>query len=187
MPWPATSLTSYVSNTVPAIKAFDLNAFQSGITGIINGTYSHKAVSIDSIGGALVTPPIGSLQLTTSNSSTLTPNPTQAVGTFFRDQIPSAWVNVASAGTIIKGVNAKLVTRTGPGVYIVDFNVIIGFPTPAGALAASATIIGSTPAFVNYEVVMFAPTRISVRTYDGITKAAADFSFSLVVYSSSTV
>ena len=184
MAWPATSLTAYVSNTVPAIKAFDLNAFQSGITGIINGIYSHKAVSIDSIGGALVAPPIGSLQLTTSNSSTLTPNPTQAVGTFFRDQIPSAWVNVTSAGTIIKGVNAKLVTRMGPGVYIVDFNVSLGPSLPAGALAASAAIIGGAPAFICYVVNVATPTKITVRTYDGSTALAADFSFSLVVYSS---
>ena len=68
MAWPSTPLTSYVSNTVPAIKAFDLNSFQMGVNGIINGTYSHKAVVIDGTGGTLATPLSGALILTQSIS-----------------------------------------------------------------------------------------------------------------------
>lgn len=71
MAWPSTPLTTYTANTAPAIKAFDLNAFQSGINGIINGTYSLKALVVDGTGGSIVAPTANTLQIGTGAVVTL--------------------------------------------------------------------------------------------------------------------
>jgi hypothetical protein len=42
--WPASPLRTYVANSTPTIKAADLNAFQSGINGIIYGTGDNRAI-----------------------------------------------------------------------------------------------------------------------------------------------
>ena len=79
--WPSSPLTSYLAGGTPAIKAFDLNAFQSAINGIINATYSLLGVVIDGTGGNVVTPVAGAMQVTSSRSgatfpTTPTDNPT---------------------------------------------------------------------------------------------------------------
>lgn len=133
MAWPSTPLTSYVSNTVPAIKAFDLNAFQMGVNGIITGTYSHKGVVVDGLGGALSTPTSGALTLTQSGSSAATPNPTTPLGSFYQNQLMSCVGYIDQAGTIVRGVNIKSVAVV-LGHYEVTFNLNLGVTFPVFAM-----------------------------------------------------
>jgi hypothetical protein len=51
MAWPNTPLTTYVPNSTPAIKAADLNAFQSAINGISAGSTSIAGAVLDGVGG----------------------------------------------------------------------------------------------------------------------------------------
>lgn len=160
MAWPSTPLTSYVSNTVPAIKAFDLNAFQLGVNGIINGTYSHKGVVIDGVGGSLSTPTSGTLTLTQSGSSAVTPNPTTPLGSFYQNQLMSCVGYIDSAGHIVRGVNIKGVT-IAMGIYTVTFNInldggagnypVFAMPIVGGASSyyAHCSIIPGLPSSVN--------------------------------------
>lgn len=69
MACPNTPRTTYIANRTPAIKADDLNAFQSAINGIINGTFSLGSVNIDSTGGNVVTPMPGKLTAQTGDFS----------------------------------------------------------------------------------------------------------------------
>lgn len=50
MAWPLTPLTTYVSSTTPAIKAADLNAFQSAINSLYSGTLTLKSLNVDGTG-----------------------------------------------------------------------------------------------------------------------------------------
>ncbi len=163
MAWPSTPLTSYVSNTVPAIKAFDLNAFQMGVNGIINGTYSHKGLVIDGLGGALSTPTSGALTLTQSGSSIATPNPTIPLGSFHQNQLMSCVGYISSAGTIVRGVNIKSASYVmALGYYLVTFNLnldpgatgtypVFAMPVVGGASSyyAHCSINPANPSSVN--------------------------------------
>ena len=181
MAWPSTPLTSYVSNTVPAIKAFDLNAFQSGVTGIINATYSHKSTVIDGVGGAVVSPASGALVITQNAASKTFPNPILSSGTFYRDNIASAWAIVDNGGVLQKGVNVKGIAHVAAsGIYTIEFNISLGGFTVYD-LPASVTTIQSN-AYANYQQIVATPTKIRVNTFDGPTGAAADFAFCLIVY-----
>jgi hypothetical protein len=182
MAWPSTPLTSYVSNTVPAIKAFDLNAFQTAVNGIINSTYSHKSVVIDAVGGLIVSPVAGTLGITTSGSSKTFPNPTIPDGTFYKDQFAAGWVIVDSTGVPYKGVNVTGVTHPATGRYVVTFNTSLGGSLLLD-LPASVTIIQSgSKGYTNYNTNIASPTQIIVETYNAVTDALADFPFCLIVY-----
>ncbi len=59
MAWPFTPLTTYISESLPTIKAVDLNAFQSAINRIYSGTRSLKALTLDPDGDNTVSPTPG--------------------------------------------------------------------------------------------------------------------------------
>ena len=52
MAWPSTPLTTYSAGIAPAIQAFDLNAFQSAINGIVNGTSNYLLTAMTDEGRA---------------------------------------------------------------------------------------------------------------------------------------
>jgi hypothetical protein len=169
-----------VSNTVPAIKAFDLNSFQSGINGIINGTYSHKSIVVDGTGGALVTPASGALVVTQAALSNTFPNPTVPRGTIYRDQLFSAVAVVDASGTPYKGINLASVTHTMTGIYQVFFTISLGGFLQLD-LPLHVSVISSVSAFAVCETNVGTPTRVTVRTFDGPTGALADFPFCLTI------
>ena len=70
MAWPSTPLTTYIANSTPSIKAFDLNAMQTGTNGIINGTYNLQAVTVTTgTPGSVVAPVAG--DITSINASNI--------------------------------------------------------------------------------------------------------------------
>lgn len=169
MAWPSTPLTSYVSNTVPAIKAFDLNAFQLGVNGIINGTYSHKGVVIDGVGGSLATPTSGTLTLTQSGSSTATPNPTTPLGSFYQNQLMSCVGYIDQSGAIVKGVNIKSASLV-MGVYIVTFNLNLGLTFPVFAIPISG---GAQSYFAHCSLNATTPSSVNVFICNGAASGAS--------------
>jgi hypothetical protein len=81
MAWPSTPLTTYSAGIAPAIQAFDLNAFQSAINGIVNGTYSLAAVVADGSGGAVVVPVPGTTKVSANLTETTLPGTARSKGT----------------------------------------------------------------------------------------------------------
>lgn len=187
MAWPSTPLTSYVSNTVPAIKAFDLNSFQMGVNGIINGTYSHKAVVIDGTGGTLATPLSGALILTQSISSTATPNPTLPIGTFYQNQLVAGWAVVDPIASLARGVNVKGVSyNSGSKGTIIEFNTRFD---PAGdaifPVSVSIDSAISIAKSITYTISGTNPSRVNVYLYNAAGNVITpDGRFTVIAFNS---
>ena len=183
--WPSSPLTSYLAGGTPAIKAFDLNAFQSAINGIINATYSLLGVVIDGTGGNVVTPVAGAMQVTSSRSGATFPTTAVPWGAAFKDALllGSAQVTeAAGALTFTGGYNVDDVTRNGQG----DYSVRLG-SAPTNADRCSASIVPFfTAAFVCPKVTSFAiaanKLTVSFFLFDSATQALADAGFLLTVY-----
>lgn len=127
MAWPSTPLTTYVPVTTPAIKSFDLNSFQSGINGIINGTYSLNAAVIDGAGGAITAPVAGTLNLTVPGGLAGVGGPPCAPGTGYKESLllGAAAVNAALGAPFVwSSYNVDHVVNTGLGDYTVVFSFI---------------------------------------------------------------
>lgn len=135
MAWPSTPLTSYVANSTPTIKAADLNAFQSGINGIINGTYSLAAAVIDATGGLVVAPPAGSLQVSGADiSNTAVPSTSVPSGQMFQDTVCLGYCRAywdGAAMVPVRVANVRSLVRNGTGDYTVIFNATMASPATA--------------------------------------------------------
>lgn len=183
MAWPLTPLTTYTANFAPAIKAFDLNAFQSGINGIVGGTYSVAGVYVDGTGGAVVAAPAGSLTLTGGTASG-TPTPTTAVpaGQVYRDAVCLGWARGYWNGAnmiLVRGFNVLSMARNGVGDYTIVFNPVVSDANSAFA----AVTLGTNPAVVSrgfignpYAVESDGANRIRVKfnTCDPVANALID-------------
>ena len=124
MAWPATPLTTYNAGVPPSIQAFDLNAFQSAINGIIGGTYSLKAVVIDGTGGSVVVPVAGTSKVSANLTETSIPGTARSKGTDCIGTRLWGWVNFTGAGTVKRHFNSASAgpgIRTGVGSYTVEF------------------------------------------------------------------
>lgn len=122
MAWPSTPLTTYVAGSAPTIKAFDLNAFQSAINGIVNATYSLAAVVADGTGGAIVATTAGTTQVSATLTETALPGTARAVGLDCVGTRPFGWVNFTGFGVVKRHYNLKAFTRTGTGIYTAEFH-----------------------------------------------------------------
>lgn len=114
MAWPLTAMTTYVANSLPAIKAADLNALQTFAGAVLTNTYSFKSVQVDGTGGAASTGTSGYVEAltlyATANRSSATAGAGQAVvvGNIWRDTIPIAYAhvdNTVGAAALVRGVN----------------------------------------------------------------------------------
>lgn len=141
MAWPGTPLRTYVANSTPTIKASDLNNFQSGINGIINGTYSLAAFVVDGTGGAIVTPLSGSGTVSVALAGSATPNVAINVGQFGKAGVPIGFAYVQGATAALNnGYNVYSVARIGgTGEYTISFNPV---PTSAAINFALASLGG---------------------------------------------
>lgn len=137
MAWPSTTLTTYTANTAPAIKAFDLNAFQTGINGIVNGTYDLQAVTLTTgTPGAAVTPVNGSLIAARTVFGTAVPGNTVQAGEYPRDSAPAGMGHInAAAATLRAGFGIDAIQRLGAGDYRVTFNRV-----PTGPSANNSVV-----------------------------------------------
>jgi hypothetical protein len=129
MAWPLSRLTTYLANSVPAIKALDLNELQDKLSDLYAALRSIKALVVDGNGGNAVTGRAGTVKVSATDSGTegggaapLTP--TVALGEFGRGLVPIGWAYVkGSDGTLLRGINVRDTTRGGVGSYLVEFNV----------------------------------------------------------------
>lgn len=152
MPWPLSPLTTYVANSVPTIKAFDLNAIQAAINSLFGGTLSVKSLRFDGTGGVAAAPPTGTGQVTGLVAGTAVPTTTFAMGTIGVGSIVGGWALITGAGALIRGYNVVTVSRTGGGAAAGDYTVVFS-PTPADPAKACAwvAIIGNgTPAVADH-------------------------------------
>lgn len=73
MAWPLTPLTTYVTSSTPAVKATDLNKFQSTTNESMLGTVSFKGFSVDGIGGQATAAPAGTITVTAASTTSINP------------------------------------------------------------------------------------------------------------------
>lgn len=180
-------------NTTPYIKAYDLNAFQSGINGIIGGTYNLAGVVLTTgTPGSVVTPVAGSLLAARSLFSTTVPTPSTAqAGEHHRETPPAAAGSfVGSAmGVAVKtawGIYDK--SRISTGRYAITLQRV-----PSGLTADNvvvvATGIGSTLVTVdisldgsNRPVLEFATYALTAGSPANVVAAESNFYFSAWVF-----
>lgn len=195
MAWPSTALTSYLPGTTPWIKADDLNAFQSAINGIINGTYSHKALVVDGTGGSVVSPTAGTVRVSSSVSgqSNVAPFglPTVPIGELNREQIllgaAHVLMNPFTPDTIsgVGGFNVRRVVRSSTGVFVVVFNN--AFPNSYRHVAQVTTILdvgGGTfvTAFIEYQEIVAGEFKVHLQFRDvgGVLRDPGGFNVTVV-------
>lgn len=152
--WPLTPRTTYVSGTTPAIKAADLNAFQSAINGLYAGTGSVAGVFVDGIGGSVVTAPAGMVRVSGQVTGSTTPTATLGSGTLGRGSIPFCWARINFDSTFVIGANVTSVTSGAAGRSTITCNgappsslslgaIATSNTTTARLIAATATVVGS--------------------------------------------
>jgi len=147
MAWPSTALTTYVAGVAPAIQAFDLNAFQSAINGIINGTYSLKAVVVDGTGGAVVVPVAGTTKVSANLTENAIPGTARASGTDCIGTRPWGWGVITGAGTFKRGYNVFDAKRIAMGQYEFYFYGAPSDPSfvcPSGSASSSGLNLSMT-------------------------------------------
>lgn len=120
--WPSSPLVSFVAGTTPWISADVCNSLQSGINGIINGTYSLSALVVDGTGGSVVSPRAGTGTVSAALTGTGQPTPTVALGQWGKGGVPLGWVQIKPDGTYNRGYNVYQTTRPMVGNYLVTFN-----------------------------------------------------------------
>lgn len=150
MAWPSTPLTTYIAGSAPTIKAFDLNAFQSAINGIVNATYSLAAVVADGTGGSIVATTAGTTRVSATLTETAVPGTARAVGLDCVGTRPYGWVNFTGAGVVKRHYNLKSFSRTAAGSYTAEFHGAPSDPdfcfvTGTSIAAGSARIVGVKP------------------------------------------
>lgn len=150
--WPTTPLTTYVSGTTPAIKAADLNAFQTAINKILLGEYTYKGIVVDGTGGAGTTPNAGSVTVSRTASGTSAPTTQLAAGELTKAMVPMGWASINAAGDLVRGLNVYDdpgvlggATHVGAGLYDVIFHTV---PTNPLTGACIATPKVSFPRFI---------------------------------------
>lgn len=152
MAWPSTALTTYVAGVAPAIQAFDLNAFQSAINGIVNATYALKAVVVDGIGGSVVVPLAGTTQVSAELTENTTPGTARSAGIDCKGTRDFGWAVFNGSGVFKRGYNCKSVSRTGVGQYTVLFygNLVDDtFAMVYGTASSPGVALSITPAVAN--------------------------------------
>lgn len=199
MAWPLTPLTTYLQASLPAIKAFDLNAIQDAITRLVRGTYSLAGIVLDGNGGGAAAPPPGGLRasgtvsaaslvsFTGVSAGTLGLSATGFGGapiqrkTLYADTLLYAAGVVSLDGTLEAGFNIARVTKPGIGQY----DVRLALPSEAtlgrlpSALVPVACAYGISIAFP--AVIMTAPDLITIQMF-GLSGAKVDCGLSLVVF-----
>jgi hypothetical protein len=168
MAWPSTPLTTYSAGNPPAIQAADLNAFQSAINGIINGTYSLRGVVVDGTGGSVVVPLAGAALVAALLTGTTAPTTAYASATLGIGTVCSGWARITGAGALLRGFNVESTARTGgspTGDYTLTFR---NKRTDADNVCAWVTVVGTgTPAVADFTSFASGSNQVlRVRVYD---------------------
>ncbi|MFO0578709.1 MAG: hypothetical protein U1A78_32300 [Polyangia bacterium] len=168
MAWPKTPLTTYVGGNTPALKAFDNNAYQAAINGIINGTYSLLGLVLDGTGGAVVTPVAGAATVSALLTGTAKPTTAYSAATVGVGTVCSGWARITGAGALLRGFNVLDVGRTAAvptGGYDVTFH---GKRTDADNLGVWVSVVDNgVPAFACFQSFAVGANQVlRIRVYD---------------------
>lgn len=179
MAWPNSPLTAYVANSVPAIKAADLNAMQAQEVAVSTGTISLAAVVVDGTGGATVTGRAGTAKVSASDSTSGAsfPMPVVAAGEISKGSVAIAWATVNGTTLLTGGFNVHAApTHPGTGHYGCTFSCV-----PAHyAFVVTALYNGvASASWYNSSV---AGGFLSVEVFTSINGSLADCEFSIVVF-----
>lgn len=125
MAWPNSPLTTYSPGTTPWIKADDLNAIQSAINSLYNGTLTVKTLYVDSTGGNAVTQLPGLVVANGRVTHTTLPNTVNYVaGTVAQGTVARAWAVVNRDGSFSRGYKTYSTGRTPMGDPAGDYTVV---------------------------------------------------------------
>ncbi len=134
MAWPLSRLLTFIPRSTPRIPAAWLNQIQDTLNDLFNGVISVVAVVADGVGGQVVTPIAGTMQVAAALAETAFPTAVRALGTIAKDHIPGGLAHIDGGGAaLLAGVNIKDVTRNGAGDYTVTFSFVP--PGPSGSRA----------------------------------------------------
>lgn len=180
MAWPSTPYEALVAN-VTVVHAATHNAFQSGVNGIVNATYSLKSAVIDGTGGNVVVPVAGTVLVSRTVADANEPTTAATVlGELNKESIPAAAANISGGfGNPYRGYGITSVVRNGMGDYTVTFKQQ---PT-AGTATNGVVLVTPTLAVVYtyYTVTLTVAGNLLVAQviFNG---AAADIDFSIVAW-----
>ena len=139
MAWPTTLLTTYIPNSLPAIKATDLMAIQTAINRGFLGTYSYSGLVLDGVGGQDAVPIPGGLKtsgaVVAGGPVTLggtamgrtAPTPAPQRNTLYGDSLIFAYGFFYANAQLVYGMNIASCARTGTGTFVVTLiNASVG-------------------------------------------------------------
>lgn len=185
MAWPSTALTSYLPGTTPWIKADDLNAFQSAINRIINGTYTLKTLYVDSTGGNTAAQLPGLVVANGLVTHTTLPNTVNyAAGTVAQGTVARAWAVVNADGSFAgRGYKVYSTGRTPAGLPSGDYTVVFDTnPSDRVHAAVFANIVDLVVGGASIQAQPFdSGGRQGVRVFTG-TPSLTDQRFSVGIF-----
>lgn len=181
MTWPATPLTTYVANSTPAIAAADLNAFQTGINGLVNGTFNLQGLTLTTgTPGSVVAPVNGSLITARQVFDAAVPSPnTLSSGEVCRDNALAAagrFEGTTMGINLLAGFGFHAKSRLTAGEYQLTLQRV-----PSGPSAQNVVVMGAAQApagAMNWTIGLDGSNRPVINIY---LAAALDYEFSLGV------
>jgi len=120
MAWPLSRMLDFVSESVPQIPEWFLNALQDAQIAFASGTQSIKALVVDGVGGVASTPTAGWIYGKVLRVTQALGTGTAAAGDLYPELVPYALasINGGNAGgavdpTLVQKVNVASVARIG--------------------------------------------------------------------------
>lgn len=185
MAWPNTPLTSYSPGTTPWIKADDLNAIQSAINGIINGTYTLKTLYVDSTGGNTAAQLPGLVVANGRVTHTTLPNTVNyAAGTVAQGTVARAWAWVNGDSSFARGFKVYSTARTPMGNPAGDYTVVFDTnPSDRVHAAVFASIVELRAGATSIQVLAFdSGGKQAVRVWTLAGSSLFDLQFSVGIF-----
>lgn len=188
MAWPVSLLTTYIPNSLPAIKAADLMAIQSAINRGFLGTYSFAGLVLDGAGGKDAVPVPGGINASgpivaggpiTVGGAALgrtAPTPTPQRGTLYGDSLIFAFGFFYANAQLVYGMNIASCAHTGTGTFVVT--LVNGSVADIGTIVPVAGMFTGVAAYVGAAVATKNTINISMFNAQG---AAVDEPFYLIV------
>jgi len=155
MALPLSRNVTYVSGTTPYIAAATENDIQNYIVHAFQGTRTIRSLSVDGSSDNVPTNAPGTIQITTSGSSTTPGASTVQPGTGWRESFVHGFCSADETGALRRGYNLRSVTKNGGnGDYTVIFDSAVLEPanacvqiTPYGV--ATVTVFATIIAIAN--------------------------------------
>lgn len=185
MAWPNSPLTTYSPGTTPWIKADDLNAIQSAINGIINGTYTVKTLYANSVGGTVLVQQPGLVVADGTVTHTVLPNTTNYLaGTVARGTVARAWAVVNADSSFARGYKTYSTGRTPMGNPAGDYTVVFDTnPSDKVHVAVFAAIVELRSAPTSIQVLPYdSGGKQGVRVWTWAASSQFDLQFSVGIY-----